>query len=354
MRVALISPPYIPVPPVRYGGTELFIAHLASAIKASGIDVVVYANGDSQPDCELRFLYKSSDWPPPEEPNIYKDLNHGSWAVQDAIQTCDIIHLNSAPSLAFNRFIPQPIVYTIHHPYDEQLQHWYSQNAEVHFVAISDYQRDQLQLPDCRTIHHGLDMRQYTFQARKQPYLSFLGRIVPEKGLHLAIEVARQTGIPLKIAGEVQPAYQDYYDNRIKPEIDGRLIEYLGEADHSVKNELLANSKAFLFPIQWNEPFGLVMIEAMACGTPVIALPGGAVAEVVKNGVSGYICSGVNDMVQRVQNIDLDPQQIRRYAEEHFSVARMADDYLRLYNQILPRKTPESLDPLSKIGEAIA
>ncbi len=124
----------------------------------------------------------------------------------------------------------------------------------------------------------------------KQEYLSFLGRIAPIKGTHLAIEVAKKSGIPLKIAGEVQPIFQDYFDREVKPHIDGKFIEYVGEADLENKNELLGNSLAMLFPIQWNEPFGLVMIEAMACGTPVLALPGGAVEEVVCDGISGFVC----------------------------------------------------------------
>jgi glycosyltransferase involved in cell wall biosynthesis len=135
-----------------------------------------------------------------------------------------------------------------------------------------------------RTIHHGIDPSQYDFVERKQPYLSFIGRIAPIKGTHLAIEVAKRTGIPLKIAGDVQPLYREYFEKKIKPEVDGRLVEYVGLADLRAKNELLSNSLAMLFPIQWNEPFGLVMVEAMACGTPVLAMPGGSVPEVVRDG----------------------------------------------------------------------
>ena len=136
-------------------------------------------------------------------------------------------------------------------------------------------------------------------RAASRDYLSFLGRIAPIKGTHIAIEVAKKSGIPLKIAGEVQPIFQDYFDSQIKPHIDGKFIEYVGEVDLAAKNELLGNSLAMLFPIQWDEPFGLVMIEAMACGTPVLALPGGAVEEVVRDGVSGFVCQCVDEMAQR-------------------------------------------------------
>src|SRR5439155_21276517 len=136
-------------------------------------------------------------------------------------------------------------------------------------------------------------------KTKKQKYLSFIGRIAPVKGTHLAIEVAQKSGIPLKIAGQVQPAFQDYFDVEIKPKIDGKFIEYIGEADMDAKNELLGDSMAMLFPIQWNEPFGLVLVEAMACGTPVLALPGGSVPEIVRDGVSGYLCTSVEEMTNR-------------------------------------------------------
>src|SRR4029453_19420928 len=171
----------------------------------------------------------------------------------------------------------------------------------------SEFQRLREKMPNLRTIHHGIDLSQYRFQGRKQQYLSFLGRIAPIKGTHLAISVAQKSGIPLKIAGEIQPIFRDYFEAEVKPHIDGKFIEYLGEADLAAKNELLGNSLALLFPIQWHEPFGLVMAEAMACGTPVLALPGGSVPEVVKEGVSGHICATPSDMVQRLKSLALDP-----------------------------------------------
>jgi glycosyltransferase involved in cell wall biosynthesis len=146
--------------------------------------------------------------------------------------------------------------------------------------------------------------------------------------------VAKKTGIPLKIAGEVQPMFKSYFEAEVKPHIDGRFIEYVGEADLQAKNELLGNSMAMLFPIQWNEPFGLVMIEAMACGTPVIALRGGSVSEVVVDGVSGYICENVEEMAQRICNLSISPKVIHEYARENFSVDVMVAKYLSLYESI--------------------
>jgi glycosyltransferase involved in cell wall biosynthesis len=198
-------------------------------------------------------------------------------------------------------------------------------------------------MPKMRTIRHGIDLSQYLFVEHKQSYLSFIGRIAPIKGTHTAIEVAKRTGIPLKIAGDVQPMYREYFESKIKPEIDGKLVEYVGLADLKAKNELLSNSMAMLFPIQWNEPFGLVMVEAMACGTPVLAMPGGSVPEIVRDGISGYICRTIREMVQRVRSLNISPALVRRYVEENFAIERMARDYLTLYRDVLNVEKAESV-----------
>ena len=179
-----------------------------------------------------------------------------------------------------------------------------------------------------------MDLSDSQRREHKQAYLSFIGRIAPVKGTHSAIAVSKQAGIPLKIAGEVQPEYRDYFEQKIKPHLDGRFIEYIGAADLRAKNELLGNSVAMLFPIHWNEPFGLVMVEAMACGTPVLALPGGSVVEIVRDGVSGYVCHSVKQMARRAREIRFDPVSVRRYVEEHFSLDHMIEQYTRLYEEI--------------------
>jgi glycosyltransferase involved in cell wall biosynthesis len=344
MRVALVSPPFLPVPPPKYGGTELFIAQLAEGLKASGIDVVVYTNGESTVAVEKRWLYPKMQWPLKGEvfDNI-EDFNHASWSIYDAAKDCDIIHLNNVSALMFTRFVKDSrFVYTLHHVHEQQLSRIYRYFPDVEFVAISEFQRQQEAMPRLRTIHHGIDLSGYRLEPRKQQYLSFLGRIAPIKGTHLAIEVAHKSGIPLKIAGEVQPIFRDYFDTQIKPHIDGKFIEYIGAADLEVKNELLGNSLAMLFPIQWNEPFGLVMIEAMACGTPVLALPGGAVDEVVQDGVSGFICQSVDEMVEHAKRLPetFKPAEIRQYCQVNFSVERMVADYLSLYRELAAEETP--------------
>lgn len=342
MRIALIAPPYIPVPPVRYGGTELFVAQLARGLKALGVDVVVYACGESTVNTEVRWLYYKSEWPITGEIHAdLKDLNHTSWALRDCWETADIVHLNNAPGLAFARFDGPKFVYTIHHPIEERLDDYYAHFPSVQYVTISRYQQQRVTVPNVRTIHHGVDLSQYPLQRHPGTYLSFIGRIAPVKGVHDAIAVARAAGIPLKIAGEIQPLHRDYWETAIKPHVDGKSVEYVGEVDLAAKGELLGNSIAFLFPIAWDEPFGLVLIEAMACGTPVLAFPGGSVPEIVMDGVSGHICQTVDDMVARARSLSFDRARVRLHVQQNFSVERMARDYCSLYAQVL---RPETAD----------
>ncbi len=342
MRIALIAPPYIPVPPNKYGGTELFIAQLAQGLQSEGVGVTVYTVGESRVDVPIRWLYERGQWPlKGEVDGTLKALSHASWAVQDAVQQSDIIHFNSAPALSFSRFIDVPAVHTVHHAFENEFAEFYQMFPEISYVTISDFQRNALPMPKMRTIHHGIDPSLYPLKTRKERYFSFLGRIAPQKGTHLAIEIAQKAGIPLKIAGEIQPIYKNYWETRVKPHVDGTFIQYVGEMGLEEKNELLGNSMAMLFPIQWHEPFGLVMIEAMACGTPVLALSGGSVNEVVKEGISGHVRSNVGELVECARDLALDPRSVRAYMEEFFSVARMTRDYINLYTELLQNGVKE-------------
>ncbi len=332
MRIALIAPPFIAVPPKRYGGTELFVADLAAGLVEAGHHVIVYANGDSSPAGELRWMFRKSEWPIADAgAAAIKEITHLGWACQDAARRADVIHVNSGLAVPFSRYVEVPFVATLHHPADPALSALYAGHPDVSYVAISRAQQAVEALPRITTVHHGLDLSRYRFVSRKQPYLAFLGRICESKGTHLAIQAARLAGMPLKIAGEVQPAFQDYWEAMVKPEIDGRQIEYVGEADLSVKNELLGNAAALLFPIQWNEPFGLVMIEAMACGTPVLAFGSGSVPEIVSPGIGGWICRDVAEMAERARDLRIDPSACRGHVARYFSVPAMASGYEQVY-----------------------
>jgi len=334
----------IAVPPTDYGGTELFVAHLATALRELGVEVVVYANGESTVPVKRRSIYERAEWPIKNPENAWiRDVNHTSWAVADAQHGCDAIHVQSAQGITFSRFTHHPLVLTLHMAHDPRLSELYSFFPDIHYVCISNAQCREEKMPHLHTIHHGIDLAQYRLVEQKRQYLSFIGRIAPLKGTHIAIDVAKRTGIPLKIAGDIQPSNREYFERKIKPQIDGKLVEYIGLADLDTKNELLGNSMAMLFPIQWNEPFGLVMVEAMACGTPVLAMPSGSVPEIVQPGVSGYICRSVVEMAKRARDLNLSPVVVRKYVEEKFSTSRMARAYLQVYEWAVQGKATEKV-----------
>jgi glycosyltransferase involved in cell wall biosynthesis len=345
MRVALIGPPFIEIPPRRYGGTELFIANLARELYARGHDVTVYANGDSRLPCTVKFAYDHADWPPDDSVRSQLiNADHTAWAIHDAATSSDLVHLNDLVGLPMTRFIDIPAVLTIHHPHEPVLSEQYQRYPKVHYVAIANWLAHLEPMPKVSVIHHGIPVSDYTRAEHKDEYVAFLGRMAPCKGADLAIEVARRAGVRLKMAGEVQPLFREYWERQVVPFVDGDQIEYIGEADFAMKNALLAGARALLFPIQWDEPFGLVMIEAMACGTPVLAFRGGAVEEIVRDGINGWICRDVDEMVARLGSLAVTAAACRSFVETHCSVETMADRYIDVYAQALTAATSAGVE----------
>jgi glycosyltransferase involved in cell wall biosynthesis len=332
MRIAIIGPPFIAIPPARYGGTELFIAHLATELHRRGHDVTVYGNGESSLPCRVKWRYPHADWPLSDDlrPPL-KNADHTGWAMKDAAEWADVIHLNDVIGLPFTRFVDVPVVATIHHPHDPVLTEQYLRYPDLDYVAIGAWLARSEPMPTVHVVHHGIPVEQYTFSSHKDDYVAFLGRMAPVKGPHLAIEAAKRAGVRLKLGGEVQPTFRDYWRSEVAPRIDGDQIQYVGEVDHARKNALLSRARALLFPIQWNEPFGLVQVEAMACGTPVLAFAGGAVEEIIEDGVNGWVCSDVSDMAARMRGSLPSCATCRDTVARRFAVKRMADDYLRIY-----------------------
>ena len=336
LRIGLIGPPFIEIPPRRYGGTELFIGNLARALHERRHDVTVYGNGDSCLPCRLKWRYPHAEWPldDPVLPQL-RNADHSGWAIQDAARSVDVLHLNDVIALPFTNFVDVPAVHTIHHPHEPALSELYMKYPGIHYVSIAQWLADREPMPNIHVVHHGIPVDDYTFSDEKDDYVAFLGRIAPCKAPHLAIHAARLAGIRLKIAGEIQPAFREYWERDVRPLVDGRQIEYLGEADFATKNTLFAKARALLFPIQWEEPFGLVMIEAMACGTPVLSFAGGSVDEIVHDGANGWICRDVADMAGRIATPGIEPAACRAYVNQHFSSATMADRYLAVYQHAM-------------------
>ena len=335
MRIGLIAPPFIPVPPKQYGGTELFVAQLATYLHGRGHQVVVYANGDSEVSCELRWRYRHKEWPLPDaNAGLYKSMTHLAWAVADAGADVDVLHLNDGIGASLSPLLGRPAVMTMHHPHEAGLASLYRDHPDLHYVAISQSQAAEHDVAQVTVIHHGIDTDDYTFREDKADYFAFLGRLAPYKGAHLAIDIAKRAGRPLKIAGEIQPAFRDYWEREVRPHVDGRQIEFVGEADHAAKNELLSRASALLFPIEWEEPFGLVMIEAMACGTPVLALRRGSVPEIIEDGVTGWVGDTVDDLVARARDLRLSAQACRDSVERRFSIDEMGRHYEALYARL--------------------
>jgi glycosyltransferase involved in cell wall biosynthesis len=342
LRVAVVAPPWFPVPPTLYGGIEWIVSLLADGLVESGHDVTLFASGDSQTKAKLAFAYKQ----PPSHliGRSLQELRHVLTCF-DRADDFDVINDHSGPlAAAVGAWIETPVVHTVHGPLDEgDFRDVYAQLARiaprVRLISISLNQRRPMRdLPWLANCPNALDLSLYPCKPHRGDYLLFLGRMSVEKGAHRAIAVAMETGMPLKLAGKRRETKEkEYFREYVEPHLV-RDIEYVGEVSHGEKVELLQNARATLFPIEWEEPFGLVMIESMACGTPVIATRHGAVPEVVEDGRSGIIVDHYRDMPAALEQVEaIDPWECRRYAEERFAPERMVADYVEAYRTAIER-----------------
>ena len=333
MRIALLSTCTVAVPPKAYGGTELVAAELAKHLTLRGHDVTVYATGDSSPAGRLRFRFSDAIWPP----DHHAELRHAAFSFCDIAShdpPFDVIHAHQAPALAFSKLANVPVVHTIHHHRDESLLAFYRDFPAVHYVAISQRQAELIpELSIAGVIHHGIDASLYPPGRGDGGYVAFLGRLAEEKGPHIAIRVARRAGLPIRLGGRPHMADGPYYEGEVLPLVDpARGVTALGELAHIPKVELLRHAAALLFPIAWEEPFGLVMIESMLVGTPVIGFARGSVAEVIDEGVTGFVVRDEEEMARRVHDARaLDRARCRARARERFSSERMTQDYQSVY-----------------------
>jgi glycosyltransferase involved in cell wall biosynthesis len=345
MRIAQISPLAESVPPKLYGGTERIVSYLTEELVRQGHDVTLFASGDSRTSAELVPIWSHALR---LSPQVQDTIPYHMMMLDEVRQRAgefDILHFHiDLLHIPLFRDIRDRTVTTLHGRQDlPDLQPFYRHFADMPLVSISDDQRRPLPSVNwAGTVHHGLPTDLLPFNADpKGGYLAFLGRISPEKGPERAIEIARRAGMPIRIAAKVDKADLAYHEQRIKPLLDDPLVEFLGEVNETRKAGFLGNASALLFPIDWPEPFGLVMIEAMACGTPVIAFRRGSVPEIVEHGVTGYIVDGIGEAVEALKRLDrLDRALIRRRFEERFSAERMARDYVGIYETLLERRNP--------------
>ena len=332
MRIAQIAPPWTPVPPPLYGGIELVVDRLCRGMAAAGHEVLLYTTGDST--CPI-----PKAWTLPHAENIrigmgVAELRHVAGAY-DAVQGFDIVHDHTifGPFYA-ERFPHLNVVTTNHGPFNDDLTDIYRRIAErVPIICVSHDQRSCApDIPVAAVIHHGINAADFPFGEGRGGYCLFLGRMAPEKGAHRACEVARKAGVPLVMAAKMrEPWEREYFETEVAPLLTDD-VRYLGEVPHEEKLTLLGGAMALLNPIRWHEPFGLVMVEALACGTPVISFPEGAAPEIIDSGKTGFLCADETEMVDAISRIpEIDRHACRAAVEGYFSTERMVDDHLELY-----------------------
>jgi glycosyltransferase involved in cell wall biosynthesis len=339
VRIAQVAPLYESVPPRAYGGTERVVSYLTEALVQMGHDVTLFASGDSVTSANLVPLVPQGlrlDAHPRDGVVWHTIMMQ---AVLNEAHSFDVIHFHTdVLQLPLGRHCPTPCVSTAHGRLDlPDLKSLFRCFPRHPMVSISDSQRAPLPWVNWRaTVHHGLPLGLYSFHPQAQGYFAFVGRISPEKRADRAIEIAKACGMPLRIAAKVDAADRDYFHAVIEPLLTHPLVTYLGEVDDAAKDELLGNATALLMPIDWPEPFGLVMIEALACGTPVVAYRHGSVPELIEHGVTGFVVDDQQQAIEAARQVGrIDRRRCRDVFEQRFSSRVMARRYLDVYRQLV-------------------
>lgn len=333
LEVGIVSTCAVATPPRAYGGTELVLADLARELIALGHRPTVFATADSRVAGLRCSLFDEPVWPP----DPLAELRHSAFAWERiASGHFDVVHLNTPTAICFRSFVDVPAVATVHHPHIGAVAAHYAAHPEIYFAAISRRQRDlSPEVPFRAVVHHGIRVDDYPLGDGSAGYCAYLGRFAREKGTHLAIAAAKAAGCQLRLAGSAHTSELEYFERHVVPGFDADAI-CIGEVDYEKKVELLRSAQCLLMPIQWEEPFGLVLIEAMLVGTPVIAFATGSVPEIVDDGVTGFLCTTVEQMASRIRQVGaIDRRRCRERARARWSAARMARDYVELYRRAI-------------------
>ena len=340
MKIAILAPPWFPVPPTGYGGIEWVVSLLADGLVEAGHDVTLFASGDSRTKAELVSVFDVA--PSAAIGTSEVEIRHALECFARAAEF-DVINDHSGPpAAALAGAVRTPTAHTVHGPLGGTPGDLYDAVARVaprtRLISLTMNQRaPRPGLPWLANVPNALDFSLYPAHPHRGDYLLFLGRMNHEKGAHRAIAVATEAGVPLKLAGKKrEPPEERYFHELVEPHLHAGEIEYLGEVSHGEKVELLQNARATLFPIEWEEPFGLVMIESLACGTPVIATRRGSVPEVIEHGRTGIVVDDYREMAAAIEAADrLEPAALRAAAEQRFSKERMVADYVAAFEQLL-------------------
>lgn len=351
MKIAQVAPLIESVPPKLYGGSERVVSYLTEELVRQGHEVTLYASGDSVTRARLRpTVARALRLNPQRGDPLIHHLIMLEEVFQDA-DDYDVIHFHlDLLHYPLARRHAHPCLTTLHGRLDiPDLELIHRTYREMPLVSISESQRRPLGWANWKaTVYHGLPVGLYDFQPTPGQYLAFVGRISPEKRPDRAIEIARRAGMPIKLAAKVDPVDRGYFETRVKPLLKAPGVEFVGEIGEEAKNTFLGNAYALLFPIDWPEPFGLTMIEAMACGTPVIAFDCGAVSEVMQDGITGFVVDNTDGAVQALGRLDeIDRRMCRQIFEQRFSAYRMASDYVAVYKNLQRPQISEMLPQLA-------
>lgn len=338
MRIAMVSTPFIAVPPAGYGGTELVVHELVEGLAEAGHDVVLFATGDSRTSGELRSLYGQAQWPP--RPLV--ELSHAAWAVsQVSKEDFDVVHVHCASALALHRFAPGTrLAYTLHHEQTDELSEFYRLHQDPFYIAISAAQAArEVSLRRLEVIHHGLSPDRFECRERAGEHVAFIGRFSSVKGPHTAIDVAERTGLPIHVAGEIHDVDGDFGEREVLPRLEKSHVTFHGPIGGQAKVPFYRDARALLAPIEWEEPFGLVLIEAMLSGCPVVAFPRGSVPELIEEGVTGFTVKDADAMADVIRPggpLDaFDRLRCRERAVERFGRDAMVRSHERLYRRMM-------------------